>query len=50
MGHSMGAKVTMAFASLYSNIPKGVIVVDYAPYNYLNDPKFGVIRQTGDMI
>ena len=50
MGHSMGAKVTMAFASLFHNLPKGVVVVDYAPYNYLNDPKFGIVKETGNMI
>ena len=50
MGHSMGARVTMAFATIYPDVPKGVIIVDFAPYNYTNDPRFHTIKSNKEMI
>lgn len=50
LGHSMGARVTMSFAVNYPLVPKGVIVVDFAPYNYFKDPRFQVVRSMRDMI
>jgi Predicted hydrolases or acyltransferases (alpha/beta hydrolase superfamily) len=50
MGHSMGARVAMSLAQLYPQLPTGVIIVDYAPYNYYSDPRFQVVKRTKEMI
>lgn len=50
MGHSLGARVAMVFATRYNKLPAGVVVVDFAPYNYFKDPRFSVIRKTKEML
>lgn len=48
LGHSMGARIVMEYATTYHNKKKdsikGVIAVDLAPHDYLNDPRFNFIQ------
>jgi pimeloyl-ACP methyl ester carboxylesterase len=50
LGHSMGARVVMEIAGLYPLLPKGVIAVDLAPYDYMDDPRFGIIKKTYEVM
>lgn len=36
MGHSMGGKTVMAFASAYPEMVNGLVIIDIAPKSYLN--------------
>ncbi|MCG8696771.1 MAG: alpha/beta fold hydrolase [Bacteroidales bacterium] len=40
MGHSMGGKVAMAFASRYPDLIERLIVVDVSPFSYKNESSF----------
>lgn len=59
IGHSMGGKVAMHFASFYPSLLKKLLVVDIAPVNYpvhhsqilsaMRDVDFAVVNRRGDV-
>jgi pimeloyl-ACP methyl ester carboxylesterase len=50
LGHSMGARVTMAFSHMYPELLKGAVIVDMAPYDYSSDPRFSTGKGTKAML
>jgi len=50
LAHSFGARVAMTFALQYPELLKGLIIVDMAPYNYYNDPRFSFIKITHKLL
>ena len=50
MGHSMGAQVLMAFSTQYPEILKAAIVVDFAPHDYKNDPRFSAKQENEELL
>jgi len=50
LGHSMGGRLTMEFATRYPYYVKGAIVVDLAPYNYFEDKRFTFIDEMAGMM
>ena len=50
MGHSMGARLAMEFVIRYPELSKGVIIVDLAPYKYLEDKSFTYVDSMYNML
>lgn len=50
MGHSMGARVAMTYCMLYPETLKGSVIVDFLPYDYYNDERFKMTRETEAML